>query len=188
MPAEVKPMQLTRIKRSAFLAAFAAVVLFAASLFAQSSYTLTGTGIRVKTIAFMDFNVYQISHYMKQLPSTRSRQAVIEMDTGKKLVWTMLRDVDHEKIVNALKDAYTMNGYSDAAKIGKFMGAFKGDLKEKSRVTIEYDSEKKSTTLAVDGGGSVTVEGIDFMKATWSIWFGKMDQPKLGDQLISKIP
>ena len=36
--------------------------------------------------------------------------------------------------------------------------------------------------------GSAMVEGVDFMRATWSIWFGKIDQAKLGDQLISKIP
>jgi hypothetical protein len=34
----------------------------------------------------------------------------------------------------------------------------------------------------------VTVDGVDFMKAVWSIWLGKIDQPKLGDQLISQLP
>ena len=29
-----------------------------------------------------------------------------------------------------------------------------------------------------------TITGIDFMKATWSIWFGKIDQKELGDQLL----
>jgi len=124
---------------------------------------------------------------MKQLPPSRSKKAVIEMDTGKKFTWTMLRDVDHEKIVGALKDAYAMNGYTDSAKIAKFIGAFKGELKEKSNVSIVYDADKKATTVSV-GGASATVEGVDFMKATWSIWFGKIDQPKLGDQLMSKLP
>jgi hypothetical protein len=187
MPAEVNPMQLARSKSPAFFAALAAVLLAATSLFAQSTYTLTGTGVRVKTIAFIDIDVYQISHYMKQLPATKSKQAVVDMDTGKKFVWTMLRDVDHEKIVNALKDAYAMNGYSDSEKIGRLMAVIKGDLKEKSQVTIEYDADKKATTVTVNGSRA-TVEGVDFMKATWRIWFGKIDQPKLGDQLISKLP
>jgi hypothetical protein len=181
-------MHLRPTKPSVLLAAFVAVLLAAGSLFAQGDYILTGTGIRVKTVAFIDVNVYAISHYMKQLPPAKSKQAVIEMDTGKKFVWTMKRDVDHEKIVKALKDAYAMNGYSDAAKIGQFIGAFKGELKEKSNITIVYDADKKTTTLTVGGGGSATVPGVDFMKATWSIWLGKIDQPKLGDQLIAKIP
>ena len=181
-------MHLRPTKPAVLLAALVAVLLAAGSLFAEGDYILTGTGIRVKTVAFIDVNVYAISHYMKQLPPARSKQAVIDMDTGKKFVWTMKRDVDHEKIVKALKDAYAMNGYSDAAKIGQFIGAFKGELKEKSNVTIVYDADKKTTTLTVGGGGSATVPGVDFMKATWSIWFGKIDQPKLGDQLIAKIP
>ena len=97
----------------------------------------------------------------------------------------MLRDVDHEKIVNALKEAYAMNGYNDGGKIGQAMSAFKSELKENSYVTISYDSTSKNTTFSVSGS-SATVPGVDFMKGTWSIWFGKIDQPSLGDAMISR--
>ena len=110
---------------------------------------------------------------MKQLPPAKSKQAVIDLDTGKKFTWTMMRDVDQEKIQNALKEAFAMNGYGDSGKIGQFIGAFKGDLKEKAHVTIVYDADKKDTSVSVRGGGSATVAGVDFMKAVWSIWFGK---------------
>lgn len=180
-------MNFARSKASLLLVTLVALVLAAGSAFA-ADFTLTGTGTRVKSVAFIDVNVYSISHFMKDLPSSKSKQAVIEQDTDKKFVWTMLRDVDHEKIVGALKDAYAMNGYGDSGKIGQLMGAFKSELKEKSKVTISYDAAKKATTVTVGGGGSATVDGVDFMKATWSIWFGKIDQPRLGDQLISKLP
>ena len=175
-----------RTKLPALLAVLLATLLAATFAFGDD-WTLTGSGIRVKTIAIVDINVYAISHYMKQLPPSKSKQAVIEMDTGKKFVWTMKRDVAEDKIQNALKDAFAMNGYSDAGKIGQFTGAFKGDLKEKATVTIVYDSDKKETSVSTPNG-SATVGGVDFMKAVWSIWFGKIDQPSLGDQLISKIP
>jgi hypothetical protein len=68
------------------------------------------------------------------------------------------------------------------------MSAFSGELKEGAKVNIVYDADKKSTTVSVGGGGSATVAGVDFMKAVWSIWLGKIDQPKMGDQLISKLP
>jgi hypothetical protein len=42
-------------------------------------------------------------------------------------------------------------------------------------------------TLWVKDGTSATVAGQDFMKAVWSIWFGKIDQPSMGDQLISLL-
>jgi hypothetical protein len=179
-------MKILRTKPLALLAALAAMLLATVAL--ADEWTHTGTGIRVKTIAVVDVKVYEISHYMKQPPGSKSKQAVIDADVGKKFVWKMLRDVEHEKIKTALKDAYAMNGYGDAGKIGQFMAAFSGELKEKSGVTIVYDADKKATTVKVDGGGSATVAGADFMKATWSIWFGKIDQAKLGDQLISKLP
>jgi hypothetical protein len=179
-------MKLARTRISIVVAALAAVLLTVSGLFADD-WTLTGTGVRVKTIAFVDINVYEISHYIKGAPPAKSKQAVIEADQSKKFYWTMMRDVDKEKIQNALKDAFAMNGYTDGAKIGACLAAFSGDLKEKSHVTIVYDADKKETSVKVDGGGSATVAGVDFMKAVWSIWFGKIDQPKLGDQLISKL-
>ena len=181
-------MQLARTRLPVLFAALAAVfsVLFAAPRASADDWTLTGSGIRVKHVAIVDVNVYAISHYMKQLPSVKTKQAVIEMDTSKKFVWTMKRDVDNEKIQNALKEAFAMNGYGDAGKIGQFMGAFKTELKEKSQVTIVYDADKKETSVNT-GSGSATIGGADFMKAVWSIWFGKIDQKKLGDQLISQL-
>ena len=180
-------MRLPRTKIPVLLAALAAVLFAVTSLFAEGDYVLTGSGIRVKSIAFIDVNVYAISHYMKQLPPAKSKQAVIDMDTGKKFVLTLKRDVDHEKIVEALKGAYAKNGYTDSAKTGQFLGVLKGELKEGSSVTIVYDADKKATTLTATGGGSATVPGVDFMKATWSIWFGNIDQPELGDEMISRL-
>lgn len=182
-------MQLARTRLPALLAALAAVLslLLVGPTVLAEDWTLTGSGVRVKKVAIVDVNVYAISHYMKSLPPSRTKQAVIEMDTGKKFVWTMKRDVDQEKIQNALKDAFAMNGYTEGGKIGQFTGAFKADLKEKGQVSIVYDADKKETTVST-GSGSATVGGADFMKAVWSIWLGKIDQPSLGDQLISKLP
>jgi hypothetical protein len=42
-------------------------------------------------------------------------------------------------------------------------------------------------TLQVQGKAPVYLEGTDYMKATWSIWFGRSDDPELGDALISKL-
>jgi hypothetical protein len=180
-------MQLARTRLPIFLAAVVAAILAVTGAFADD-WKLTGSGVRVKKVAVISVDVYAISHFMKDLPATKSKQAVIDADTGKKFVWTMKRDVDKEKIQNALKEAFAMNGYGDAGKIGQFIAAFSGDLKEKAGVTIVYDPGAKSTSVKVDGGGSANVGGVDFMKAVWSIWFGKIDQPALGDQLISKLP
>ena len=151
-------------------------------------YFHTGDGIRVKHIAIIgDVKVYSISHMMRDLPPAKSKQAVIDMDTNKRLTWKMLRDVDQEKIQNALREGFQMNGYGDAGKINQAVSVFNKELVENTYVTITYEADKKATTFAVAGGSSTTIQGIDFMKATWSIWFAKIDQPSLGDALISKI-
>jgi hypothetical protein len=185
-------MKLARTKISIFLTVLAALALAVTNLWAlepgADGYYKTGEGIRVKTVVLVDVNVYRITHYMKQLPASKSKRAVIDMDTDKKFAWTMMRDVDNEKIQGALKDAFAMNGYTDQAKISKFTGAFSGELKENARVTIAYSSDKKSVSVTVGGGRSATIEGVEFMKAVWSIWLGKIDQSKLGVQLIGALP
>jgi hypothetical protein len=181
-----RPMNLVRSKTTVLLATLVAVLLATMSAWADGDWKLTGSGTRVKTIAIVDVNVYAISHYMKEIPATKTKQAVIDADTDKKFVWTMKRDVDNEKISKALTEAFAMNGYTDAGKIASFMGAFKSELKEKATVTISYDSTKKETTVKTDSG-SATIGGVDFMKGVWSIWFAKIDQPKLGDALISQL-
>jgi YD repeat-containing protein len=168
-----------------------------AALFASSASALernkdgwyhTGAGVRVKEIAFIDVDVYEIHHYTKELPAKRSKQAMIELDVDKKLEWKMLRDVEAEKMRTALESGYEMNGFKEKAKIAKFTGAFQREMKEGSKVTIAYDALGKTTTITVQGGGTASVEGADFMRATWSVWFGKIDQSSLGDAMIKALP
>ncbi|HEV8324345.1 MAG TPA: chalcone isomerase family protein [Myxococcota bacterium] len=149
----------------------------------------TGSGIRVKTVAFINVNVYEIHHYMKELPPAKTKAAVIDMDVDKKIGFKMLRDVDTDKIKNAFREGYERNGYTNTAKIDKLLSAFSGDeMTEGHWTSIVYSAATKKTTVTVQGGGTATVDGIDFMKGTWSIWLGKFDQPKLGDALIGLIP
>ncbi|MBK6463286.1 MAG: chalcone isomerase family protein [Myxococcales bacterium] len=147
----------------------------------------TGSGVRVKTVVFVEIRAYTIHHFMKTLPSSRSKQAVIDLDTPKRLSFQMLRDVGADKIKKMFRDAYALNGYADAAAIGAFVAVFTADLKEKQVTTISYDSASQATTVATQGGGTATLRGLGFMRATWSLWFGKTDQPQLGDALISRI-
>ena len=53
--------------------------------------------------------------------------------------------------------------------------------------SVKYDAAAKTTTFTIASQGSGVVEGGDFMKGTWSIWFGNIDQPKLGAELISRL-
>lgn len=148
-------------------------------------YTTTGSAIRVKKIAFVNVNVYQITHQMKDIPATRSAQEFINAETDKRLILKMKRDVDSAKIVAAINDAYALNGYSNKANQDTFSSVLTGDLKENDTITISYNAATKATTCNYAGKTS-TVNGADFMKATWSIWFGKIDQPALTTALVGK--
>ncbi|MFO0670379.1 MAG: chalcone isomerase family protein [Polyangiaceae bacterium] len=178
-------------KSSAFVSAILALAVSLPALALEKGadgFYMTGGGTRVKKVIIKNFDVYDVWHYMKELPGEKSRAAVIAADVDKKLLWKMKRDVDAEKIKNALSEAYGINGCGGDARIGKLLGAVGHDLKENEYVTIKYDAASKSTSLSLSGGGAASAPGADFMKCTWSIWFGKMpDQQSLGDQLISKL-
>ena len=152
----------------------------------HDGYFQTGEGIRYKKIAFINIKVYDIEHYMKELPPQKSKQAVIDANVDKKFSWKMLRSVGAEKIRDALREAYAKNGYSDAAKIGSFVDSITRELKEGDSVVIKYDAAKRATTIT-SPAGSATVAGEDFMKATWKIWFGNIDQKNLGDELLDRF-
>jgi hypothetical protein len=146
----------------------------------------TGEGIRFKKVAFINVKVYDITSYAKELPASTDKAAMISLDADKKLAWRMLRSVDSEKIRNALREGFAKNGYTDKAKIDQFIAPFQNELKDGSYVTIAYDAASKKTTVFVSGGKAV-VEGADFMKATWSLWFGNIDQPDLSQKLIDNL-
>ncbi len=148
----------------------------------------TGDAVRTKSVGPFTAKVYGIRHDMKEKPATKSKQAVIDAEVDKKFTWKMLRDVDSSKIRKALTEALQMNGFNDAARTAQFVGAFKQEeVKENTAVVISYDAASKNVTIWVQGGGSAILGGQDFMHAVWSIWFGKIDQPSMGDQLISKL-
>ena len=154
---------------------------------AQAGWIHTGDAGRTKSVGPFPAKVYSIRHDMKEKVA-KSKPAVIDADVDKKFTWRMLRDVDSKKIQKALQEAFALNGYGDGGKIGQFVAAFnKDEVKEDSAVVITYNAANKTTTIWVQNMGTATVAGADFMKAVWRIWFGKIDQPSMGDQLISKL-
>ena len=181
-------MNLRRLLPSALFTLVLALVVTVASSALADPMIYTGDAVRTKSVGPFTAKVYSIRHDMKDKPASKSKQAVIEAETDKKFTWRMLRDVDSTKIKKALTEALLMNGFSDGARTGQFVGAFnKEEIKENSAVVISYNAAAKNVTIWVQGGGSATIAGQDFMKAVWSIWLGKIDQPSMGDQLISKL-
>ena len=154
---------------------------------AKDGWYHTGDSVRKKRVVIVNVSVYAIAHDMRCLPQAKTKQAVIDADCDKRFTLRMLMDVDQTKIVNALREAYTLNGYTDATKINAAMGAFSAPLTKNAYITVTYDSVNKKTTFWEQNGGSAAVQGIDFMKGSWSIWLGKIDPPSVGDELIGNL-
>lgn len=183
-----RKLRLSPLAPSALITLVIALFMTLASSAFADGWIYTGDAVRTKSVGPFTAKVYAIRHDMKERPATKSKQAVIDAAVDKKFTWRMLRDVDSSKIRKALTEALQMNGFNDGARIGQFVGAFnKEEVKEDSAVVISYSAANKAVSIWVQGAGQVTVPGEDFMKGVWSIWFGKIDQPSMGDQLIAKL-
>ena len=153
-----------------------------------NGYYLTGTGVRQKEVALFSVDVYVISHYMRDLPPTRTKGAVITADVDKMFALRMLRELSAEQIQEALRKSFAENGYENQAKINAFVNAVGKPMPKGATITIRYDAAAKTTTASAKENQPISIPGEDFMRATWSIWLGKIDQDGLGDALIQRIP
>src|SRR5262245_26968106 len=97
-------------------------------------YIKTGDGTRVKKVALMSVDVYDITHSMKEVPSPVSKQAVIEADVDKKFDWVMRRNVDGKRLQDAMREAYRRNGYTDTQKVEQFLTPFRNGLSDGAQV------------------------------------------------------
>ena len=176
-----------RALRWAFALVLLTLSVTSFALEAKDGWYHTGDSVRKKTVVIVSVKVYAIGHDMRCLPSAKTKQAVIDADCDKRFTLRMLMGVDQSKIVNALREAYALNGYTDAAKINAAMAAFTVELTNNAYITITYDSVNKKTTFYEQNGGTAVVPGVDFMKGTWSIWLGKIDPPSVGDELIANL-
>lgn len=163
-----------------------ALVSIADPASATEGFVQTGSAVRIKKVLFVTAKVYEISHYMRSLPAEHTRRAVIEADVDKIVAWRMLRDVGEDKIREALKGAYAVNGYRQHVAVARALTVFGGGLREGEELTVSYDARTKATTFSRAIGRSVTIAGVEFMRATWSMWFGASDQPSLGDDLLQQ--
>jgi hypothetical protein len=188
-------MKRARLLFAMVLGLFVTFAVLAPSASADGWIT-TGSSLRVKSIGPFTAKVYTITHMMKDKPKEVSKKGMIEAETDKQFLLFFQRDVDAEKIKNAFRESFKLNGYGDGGKIDQFLGAIgKGDVVEYDSkkkgppsISISYNQASQTTTINVPDHGKASVQGADFMKAVWSIWFGKIDQPSMGDQLMASLP
>lgn len=130
---------------------------------------LNGAGIRRKFFV----KVYAGGLYLAS-PSGDA-EAIVAADTPKRVRMVFLRDVDRKKIFETYREGFEANSAGPAlagllAKLDRIAAAL-ADMKSGSEMSVTYEPGK-GTTVAADGGGSVTVEGKDFGDAMFRLWLG----------------
>jgi hypothetical protein len=150
-------------------------------------FVRTGEGVQTASHWPFTVDVFVIAHEIKTVPDVKTRQAMIELDVDKRFSLRMLRDLDAAKLRSGLRDGYRRNGYSDGERMDRLFAGVPDGLPKGKRMSIGYDAAAKETRLVVDGAATATVDGVAFMKATWSIWFGKSKPATLGDELVKEL-
>lgn len=159
----------------------------------KDGFYQTGAGTRSK----LGGKTYDIFHSIKELPAAKTREALIEADVDKRFslvfraVPLLLKPIvggnawPKDKIQGSFREGFAANAYADKDKIDRFLSPIAQDLVEKDNIFIQYSATAKSTTITVKTN-KVTIEGVEFMKAVWSLWFGKIDQKDLPEALMAK--
>ncbi|HBZ54551.1 MAG TPA: hypothetical protein DEO88_04020 [Syntrophobacteraceae bacterium] len=137
----------------------------------QQTCKLVGVGMRKKFVV----DVYCGALYMTQ--PTQDPQQVIAAEQPKRvLLHVVYKQVEPHQWVEGWQEGFAKNTPSpDAAlkdKIDQFLKCFTETVKKGQEVQITYVPDK-GTEVMVNQQVKATILGSDFMKALWSIWFGK---------------
>jgi hypothetical protein len=181
------------IRRIAFFLVWACALFAAlapaagAAVRGPDGFYRTGSAIQTANHWPFTIQVFAIWHETRELPPSKDRRAMIDLDTDKRFSLRMLRELDAERLRGGLREGLCRNGFTDDAIVGRFLAPLQGTLANGRAIWIEYDANAKRTRLVVDGGGSSSVDGAEFMRATWSVWFGKSSPSGLGDELLGEM-
>lgn len=132
------------------------------------SLKCNGAGIRKKFV----IKVYVGALYLESTSSDAG--AILKGDGAWAVRMVFLRDVDKGKVVGAYKEGFEKNSAGKAAALQPSLDkvtAALTDVKKGTVMTVSY-APGKGTTVAMQGGPSVTIEGKDFGDAMLANWLG----------------
>jgi hypothetical protein len=147
------------------------------------SLKLNGVGLRKKAI----FKVYVAGLYVES-PS-QDANTVIKSDQVKQVKMVMLRDLDKEKITEAVKDGFEKNNKAQMPALKERLDNFTSaipDVKKGDTLTLTY-VPGKGTSVTSKTGQALSVQGKDFADALFSVWLGKEPVSEdLRDEMLGK--
>lgn len=136
----------------------------------------TGVGLREKTV--MKVDIYTIVSYVAQgvtLGGKDPGEALCDLRQPKRLQMDLRRSFSREKLINAFIEVIEKNikdTSSFAADMEEFKGYFTRDAQDKDVIVFSYDPAVGLTTT-LNGEVTGVIENFDFVRALWTVWFGK---------------
>lgn len=131
---------------------------------------LNGLGIRQATV--LNFNVYVAGLYLEK--KTGDAKAIIDSDAPKQILMHFIRDVSADDIREAYDEGFEKNAGGKLGAIEarvKKLNGWMADMKKGDRMSITY-VPGKGTTVNIRGKDQGTIEGADFAKVMFAIFFG----------------
>ncbi len=136
----------------------------------KAECNLNGVGIRKK----MMVDVYYGGLYF-QKPTQNTDEVINSEEPKAVLIHVVYKSIDPEKWQEGWKEGFANTApnpqESLKKKIETFIGLFNESVAKGEEVLITYDPSK-GTEVIIKGKSKGTIEGSDFMKALWGIWFG----------------
>jgi hypothetical protein len=129
---------------------------------------LNGMGVRREKLVF---KAYVIALYLEK-PTSEARIA-IQTDAPRRVVITMLRDVDRETFVRAIDSAMIRNSAPEMPVIRARLDLLEGALPDlKKGDVLDVTWVPGTGTLVRGHGKTMTIPGKDFADAMFAVWLG----------------
>lgn len=146
---------------------------------------LNGMGYRTKFV----FDVYILGFYTEAKVNTRDAAQAL---TGpKRIVMHMVRDVNREKMANALNEGFEEN--TSGAQLSKLKAriqtftAYFPDLNDGDVIVIDY-LPASGTSVSINDEIKGIIEGEDFYTGLLDIWLGKEPaDEELKDAMLGQV-
>jgi len=134
----------------------------------STSLVLNGMGLRTKIVV----RVYVASLYLSR--KSDDADAIVKADAPKRLVMHFVRDVSKSQVTDAFKDSFNDNAgevrKAEGANIEKFLAAME-PVKSGDEMIFTYIPDS-GTTFAINGKDKLTLPGLGFSQALFSVWLG----------------
>jgi Chalcone isomerase-like len=132
----------------------------------SQTLVLNGMGLRTKLF----IKVYVGGLYLEK--KSGEATAIIQSDTAKRVVLHFIYgEVTRDQMVESFTDGFKANAPgAPRAQVDQFLGALE-TMKKGEQLTVTY-VPGTGTTLAIRGQDKLTIPGLPFAQAVFSVWLG----------------